>query len=276
MHKKILIVDAMNHAYRVMAFGTNQSKIQVAKNILSCFRVLVEAQQPDKILYVKEGKPVARYALLPEYKETRVPADSSFYDGIEIAESMLPELGVTLCRHPEAEADDLVHHYASTLCGSSGEDGNAAEIIIASSDTDMQAMIQGLPDNVKIYSFNKKTIVERADYDYISAKSLHGDPGDNIPGIKGVGKKTAMKLLSNSEDLQKFLSIGDNRAVFERNKLLISPTQVDAEKIALVSREKNIEKFLQNVKNMGISFSSSLESKWRASFSTVVCTTVNL
>lgn len=254
-----------------MAFGNNQSATQVAKNILSCFRVLVEAQSPDEILYVKEGKPVARYELLPEYKETRVAANDSFYEGIAIAESLLPDLGVTICRHPEAEADDLVHHYAKSLSSAAGED--EIEIVIASSDTDMQAMIQGLPDSVKIYSFNKKDIVPRADYDYIAAKSLHGDPGDNIPGIKGVGKKTALKLLSNPVEMAKFLQNSENRRIFERNIMLISPTQVESDKIAIVSRQKNLDKFLADVKAAGITFSYSLENKWRLSFLTVACTT---
>ena len=66
-----------------------------------------------------------------------------------------------------------------------------------------------------------KKEIESPDYDYVMWKALRGDSTDNIKGIKGVGDKTAHKLISNPELLKEFLSDITKRDIFDRNVNLI-------------------------------------------------------
>ena len=75
---------------------------------------------------------------------------------------------------------------------------------------------------VDIYHPIKKTFVEKPNYTYLDWKALRGDVSDNIPGIKGVGDKTATKLINNPDLLSETLSNPEKREIFERNKSLIA------------------------------------------------------
>ena len=65
----------------------------------------------------------------------------------------------------------------------------------------------------------KKKFIDKWPVDYLTWKGLKGDATDNIPGIKGVGPKTATKLASNPEDLESFLDKKpERRSIFESAK----------------------------------------------------------
>jgi len=91
-----------------------------------------------------------------------------------------------------------------------------------SNDTDFIQLIQEY-SHVKVWNPIKKEYLRAPDdYDYVTWKSLRGDGSDNIPGIQGVGDKTASDLASDPNKLSEFLHVEAHASQFQRNYELIS------------------------------------------------------
>jgi DNA polymerase-1 len=75
--------------------------------------------------------------------------------------------------------------------------------------------------DIKIYNPVKKKFVETPDYDYVTWKALRGDATDNIPGIPGIGDKTATKIVKDPIKMKTLLENKEKRKIFERNVNLI-------------------------------------------------------
>ena len=101
------------------------------------------------------------------------------------------------------------------------------EVVIVSSDTDFIQLL-GESKNIKLYNAMKKSFVTYPEYDYVMWKALRGDATDNIPGVPGVGDKTAQKLATavrNDPTLHElmlyFLKHPGASEIFQRNLSLI-------------------------------------------------------
>jgi len=91
-----------------------------------------------------------------------------------------------------------------------------------SNDTDFIQLIQQYP-HVKVWNPIKKEYLEPPEaYDYVTWKALRGDGSDNVPGIPGVGDKTAADVASDPERLAEFLARASRAEQFSRNYELIS------------------------------------------------------
>jgi len=106
----------------------------------------------------------------------------------------------------------------ATYVASHCEAGDDCTII--SSDSDFIQLLNAF-DNLKIYNPVKKDYFEKPEYDYVTWKALRGDKTDAIPGLPGVGDKTADKLINNPVLLREKLEVENNREIFERNVHLI-------------------------------------------------------
>ena len=146
-----------------------------------------------------------RRAIYPEYKANRHPAPPDFYQQIPILRQLLEALGWPFYEVDDYEADDII--------GTLSKQANRAGIhtVIASSDLDM---LQLIDDDTEVYALKKGlSSIDRFDvkafqakYDirvdqFLDLKSLKGDSSDNIPGVPGVGEKTAVALLQKYHDL---------------------------------------------------------------------------
>ncbi|NBW28895.1 DNA polymerase I, partial [bacterium] len=141
-----------------------------------------------------------RLELYPEYKAGRKAAPPEFYAQIPLLHELLDALGWPLYEMDDYEADDLIGALATQA---SKKD---IETIIITSDMDL---LQVVNDNIKVYalktglsnielydpkSFEAKHNIKVAQY--LDLKALKGDSSDNIPGVPGIGDKTALKLIS--------------------------------------------------------------------------------
>ena len=146
-----------------------------------------------------------RRAIYPEYKANRHPAPPDFYLQIPILRQLLEALGWPFYEVDDYEADDII--------GTLSKQANQAGIhtVIASSDLDM---LQLIDDDTEVYALKKGlSSIDRfnvkafqAKYgirvdQFLDLKSLKGDSSDNIPGVPGVGEKTAVALLQKYHDL---------------------------------------------------------------------------
>lgn len=174
---------------------------------LKTLRRIVNEQQPSAVYIAWEGGgSQRRRSIYPEYKMNRKPSKlNRFYEDdipdtqdnekhqIFALLSMLKSVPVCQIYTQDCEGDDVVAY----LCR--GPMRNVPKVI-ASSDKDLYQL---LDENTKIYSLHKKTYVTEPDVlvefrvraqNFAIAKSLCGDPGDNVPGIKGLGFKTVAKM----------------------------------------------------------------------------------
>lgn len=218
----ILAIDFMNQCHRARS-GFLAGDFPVVYNFFRGFRALVQQFNPTRIYVALEGKPIERYQTLEAYKANRkVSADdpraaelTKFFSQKDLIQDLLSNyFPVSVVRHPHFEADDTISNLVKNAT-------TAVDWTIVSSDTDFIQLLHDRP-NVKLYNPVKKEYVEPpADYDYVTWKSLRGDSSDNIPGIPGVGDKTADKIASDPVALREFITRADVAPIFTRNYELI-------------------------------------------------------
>lgn len=232
---KHLIIDGMNFAWRSKVWGAQ--KDAPGYIFFRNLKALVELHSPDLVWYVLEGRPQARHDIAPSYKANRVLAEDDpklkerreFTAEVREAQQIMSQyLPVVTLRHPHWECDDTIYNLVKRVLQHEGD-----EVVVSSSDSDFVQLIQDFP-TAKLWNHTKKVFVEAPAYDYVTWKALRGDGSDNIKGVKGVGDKTALKLMEDQDELIDFLTDDANRAQFERNVSLIRFHQFDDEEKALL------------------------------------------
>jgi len=232
----ILALDGMNSFHRARS-GFTMGPAPVIFNFARQLRALVEKFNPSKVYIGLEGHPIARHAAHADYKANRVilPDDPKaeemkvFFGQVNIMVDLLyKHFPVSVVRHAEHECDDTL---ANLVMRSSAD----IPWIIASSDSDF---IQLLHDhkNLKLYNPIQKEFVQAPhDYDYTVWKALRGDATDNIPGIPGIGDKTAAVLAEDPCKLAEFLHDQTNAEIFTRNYELIKFVNWTDEELAMMT-----------------------------------------
>ena len=146
-----------------------------------------------------------RLALYSEYKAGRKPAPPDFYEQVPVLHELLQAFGWPLYELDDYEADDIL----GTLAVQASEQN--IETMLITSDLDMLQLVN---EHVQVYAlktgfsnielYSPKTFEAkyhiRVDQ-FLDLKSLKGDSSDNIPGVPGVGEKTAVQLLQDYETL---------------------------------------------------------------------------
>ncbi|MBI2038160.1 MAG: DNA polymerase I [Candidatus Magasanikbacteria bacterium] len=144
--------------------------------------------------------PTFRHVQYKEYKATRVKADQALYDQIPLVHEVVEAFGLPIYEKKGYEADDVIGTIAKHF-----EKKKDAEVFIVTGDMDTLQLVR---DNVKVYTL-RKGISDIVIYDVagvkarfgfgpekmIDYKALRGDASDNIPGVPGIGEKTALELI---------------------------------------------------------------------------------
>ena len=146
-----------------------------------------------------------RIAMYPEYKAGRKPAPADFHIQIPILHELLQAFGWPLYELDDYEADDIM----GTLATKAKEEG--IETLLVTSDMDVLQLVNshvhayllktGL-SNIELYSPKSFTAKYGLDAEqFLDLKALKGDSSDNIPGVPGIGEKTAIELLKSYKTL---------------------------------------------------------------------------
>jgi DNA polymerase-1 len=218
----IVTIDGMNFMHRARS-GWQMGPAPVVFNFMRNFRSIIDQLKPTRVYFVLEGKALHRKEAFQEYKANRVVDPSSpeaaerakfFAQSDEVINLLKTAFPVTVVRHPHYECDDTIYNLIKR--GSS-----AVQWTVVSNDSDFTQLLNEF-DNVKIWNPMKKSYVEKTSYDYVTWKALRGDSADNIPGVPGVGDKTAETLALDAEKLNSFLASESTVAdTFIRNYDLI-------------------------------------------------------
>lgn len=217
----VLILDGYNLLHRAY-HGNRFGQFHTVFNFFRSLRPIVEKFKPDFAYFVIEGRPVGNVEALASYKSNRSAASDTFNEHKQVCLELLTKyFPIKVIRHPNFEADDVVGalvrhwHYND-------------DVTVVSSDTDFIQLLNEF-EKVRLYSPIKKKFAELPDYDYIAWKALRGDSADCIPGIPGVGDKTATKMIHDASLMESKLSKDNNREIFERNLKLIKFDTLDDE-----------------------------------------------
>ena len=207
MCEKILLIDGhsiLNRAFYGLPDLTNSEGLHTGAvygflNIL--FKVLGEEKPEYLAVAFDRSEPTFRHAKYPEYKGTRKPMPQELKEQMPLLKEMLEKMEIATVSLAGFEADDIL----GTLAKKGEEKG--LDVIILSGDRDLlqlatkKTMIR-LPRTAKgqtvIEDYKEDQVQERylvSPAQIIELKALMGDPADNIPGIPGVGEKTAIRLL---------------------------------------------------------------------------------
>ena len=213
---KVLFLDAYNLIYRARSPYLN-GEYALIFSFFRQLRPLIEKFNPEKVYFVLEGNPKFRKQLSEgDYKGNRKSAGDDFHRQkaaiINIVGELFPFESV---RHPELECDDTI----ATLAVKHASEGD--DVTIISSDSDFIQLLNIERYDIQIYNPVKRKMIETPDYDYVTWKALRGDATDNIPGIPGIGDKTATKLVKDPIRMQSLLENKEKREIFERNVNLI-------------------------------------------------------
>ncbi len=167
---------------------------------------IVKNLRPTKVVVAWDSRSSAarRKALFADYKAGRTKPGDDFYAQIPYLEELIKALGWNFVECDEYEADDIIGTLSRQV-DELDEQGEDWETFIVSSDLDM---LQVVDENTRMYRILKGfTSLEELDVPAVEAKygikkdqfldlkALKGDSSDNIPGVPGVGEKTAVKLL---------------------------------------------------------------------------------
>lgn len=208
MKKRLFIVDGHALCYRAYyAFIKNPLTNSDGQNTSAIFGFarmllkLIADQKPDYLAVAFDPpKKSFRFSLYPEYKANRVKMPDDLRSQIEEIKNMVEVLGITRIEEADFEADDVLGTVAKKY--GTGD----VEVMLVTGDKDAYQLVG---KNVKIYA-NKKGITEYEIYgekeveemlgvkpgQVIDYMALTGDASDNVPGVKGIGEKTAQKLVA--------------------------------------------------------------------------------
>tara|TARA_B100001094_G_C18134119_1_gene773993 strand:- start:504 stop:1331 length:828 start_codon:yes stop_codon:yes gene_type:complete len=216
--KNVLLLDANNLIYRARysAKYAREGDAAIIYSFFRSLRPLIEKFDPDVCYFVRDGAPVDRLDILPEYKGNRIREhDENFFSQKREIENLVDSFfPIAVCRDLNLEADDLIAYLVL-------EKHEEDKCVVVSSDTDFIQLLQE-HNNCELYNPITKKMREAPEYDYLTWKSLRGDGSDNIPGIPRVGDKTAEKLARDLNKLSGFLEKEEsNKEIYERNRSLI-------------------------------------------------------
>ncbi|MGH3666170.1 MAG: 5'-3' exonuclease H3TH domain-containing protein, partial [Egibacteraceae bacterium] len=168
---------------------------------------LLAEQRPDAIAVVFDrGRPAERLAILPEYKANRATSPDEFRSQLPLIDEVLGALAIPQLALEGCEADDLIATYA-VLATEDGWDtlvvtGDRDAFQIIDDHTTVLYTRRGISDTVLMDAAAVQGKYGVGPDRYAMLAALRGDPSDNIPGVPGVGEKTAAKLLDRFGDLE--------------------------------------------------------------------------
>jgi DNA polymerase I len=203
---KLVVIDGMGfvfRAYHAVRSDLRRSRDGLPTNALFGFcQMLVQVVndlQPELCCVALDSRaPTFRHALYPAYKGNRPPLDEALARQLPFLEPIIATFGLPVLRLDGVEADDLI---ASLVTKARGAYGDDADVTVVTSDKDLLQLVGGkvvLLDTFKQERRGPEAAQEKFGVpvaQVVEVQALMGDSSDNIPGVPGVGPKTAADLI---------------------------------------------------------------------------------
>lgn len=277
MSKKILLIDGNSMANR--AFYATMGRMMKTPTGISTnavygfFQIMfktIEEEKPDKIIVAFDiSSSEKRTKIFNEYKAGRHKTPEDLTIQFPIIKELLKTMNIPIVQKDGIEADDIL----GAIAKKEGKKGN--KIIILTGDRDYFQLV-----DINVNIRYPKTIMGKTEYiiydnykineEYgltpeklIEVKALMGDASDNIPGVKGIGEKTALKLIIQFGSLEKIYKYIENSDGKEIAKAILNKLIKDKE-MAYVSKDLGrIDIEYDYEKDLGINIDSIKYTDWR-------------
>lgn len=263
MSNKLILIDGNSIAYRAFfALPLLNNDKGVYTNAVYGFTTMllkiIEEEKPTHVLVAFDaGKTTFRHNTYTEYKGGRQKTPSELSEQFPLLRELLDAFQIKHYQLENYEADDII----GTMARIASDDGVQVKVISGDKD-----LLQLAGDNIEV-NLTKKGISEMAVYSkevieqemeitplqIIDLKALMGDQSDNIPGVRGVGEKTALKLLKQYASVENIYEHLDEITAKKLNENLTTYKE-DAfmsKELATINQESPIEINVEDLKYDG-------------------------
>ena len=212
--KKVILVDGNNLLFRSYYATAYQGNFMKNKNgfptnalygFVNMIHKIINDEKPEYMLVAFDKGKTFRHDKYKDYKAGRIKMPDELKAQFPIAKEILAYLGIKWFEIDNYEADDIIGTLAKKI-----DDENDYKGLIVSSDKDLLQLISNKVIMKLLKSKDYVMMSKETFYDQykltpdkmIDIKALQGDSSDNIEGIKGIGEKTALKLLQEYGSLE--------------------------------------------------------------------------
>jgi DNA polymerase-1 len=237
---RLMLIDGNSLLYRAFfALPTDLATAsgQVTNAVYGFMQMLIylmREQRPDQLVVsFDRPEPTFRHEMISGYKAGRAETPDILRQQMGLARQLVETLHIPLVDAPGFEADDVLATLA-TRAAARGDD-----VFIVTGDRDTYQLVED--PHIRVI-YNKRGVSDYADYDeagivartgvtpakYPQYAALRGDPSDNLPGVPGVGEKTAAKLINTYGDIDGIYAHLDELSPKLRQSLADSESQVRA------------------------------------------------
>ena len=241
--KKVILVDGNNLLFRsYYATAYTGSIMRNSKGfptnglygLVNMLNKIIKEENPEYMIVAFDKGKTFRHEKYKEYKDGRNATPEELKMQFKVAKELVPLMGIKCFEIDNYEADDII----GTYCKKIEEDDDFIGTIV-SSDKDLLQLISNQID-VKLLKQKDYIRMDEKVFEetygikpirMIDLKGLMGDPSDNIPGVKGIGEKTALKLLQEYESIE---NVYDN---IENIKGSLKMKLIDDKKSAFMSKD---------------------------------------
>ena len=259
---KIMVIDGnsiLNRAYFGIRNLSNHegTPTNAVYGFLSTLFKQEDEEKPDRIVVCFDVKEKTfRHKKFDFYKATRKPMEENLAVQLPIIKEVLDALGIVRCEMAGYEADDLL----GTISRRANEHGDECVVLTGDRDSLQLAgggtvvrLVKSSQGKTTYTSYSTEKFREEYGFDpirLIDLKSLMGDSSDNIPGVKGVGEKSAMQLLHDFGSLDGIYEHIDDERIKKgvRTKLLADEQSArDSYWLATIDRSVPLELDVENL-----------------------------
>ena len=262
--EKVVLIDGNNllfRSYYATAYNGNLMKnskgmpTNALFGFVNMMNKIINEEKPNYLLVAFDKGHNFRQDLYKEYKDGRIETPGDLKVQFPYAREICELLGAKYLELDNYEADDIIGSYAKLV-----DESKDYEALIISSDKDL---LQLISPKVTVKLLKQKDYIMMDEKEFkntygldpikmIDIKSLMGDASDNIPGVKGIGEKTALSLLQKYNSLDGVYEHLDELSAGVKNKL-----ETDKEnayfsyKIATIYKDIDLDKNFENIKYNG-------------------------
>ncbi len=259
--KKVILVDGNNllfRSYYATAYSGNFMKnskgfpTNALYGFINMINKIKSEEKPEYMLVAFDKGKTFRHDKYKEYKAGRIQMPNELKLQFPVAKEILELLGIKWFEIDNYEADDIIGTMSKKVDENDLYDG-----LIISSDKDL---LQLITDKVIVkllktkdyIMMNKNTFYETYNLTpekMVDIKALQGDPSDNIPGVKGIGEKTALKLLVDYGSLEGIYDNLDKISGAVKTKLINNrQSAFDSKDLATIYKEVPLDFDLEDTK----------------------------
>ena len=259
--KKVVLVDGNNllfRSYYATAYSGNVMKnskgfpTNALYGLTNMLNKIIKEENPEYILVAFDKGKTFRHEKYKDYKGGRIKTPDDLVCQFKLSRELTTALGIKCFEIDNYEADDIIGTYARLIDESEDYEG-----LIVSSDKDLLQLISPKV-KVKLLKTHDYIMMDEEEFrktygldpiKMIDLKGLMGDPSDNIPGVKGIGEKTALKLLQEYGSIENLYENIDNIKGSTQTKLIEGKESAfQSKELATIYKEVPIIYSLEEIK----------------------------